>query len=481
MSVSDVARSERILEKIGARLGITPAGAEWLKAAADPFHDTPLNVCGYPDINEAASVVQVVRLSAPLSVPGNVTSPNTWDCHIHSFPWMMYDVGFLGAWSGSAGSIPGHGPFALGGITNNACPMGNIGVCSVPSGNNTWDSGLTIGGGDLSFPLAPELAPYLRGEYRIIAKGWEVINTSAELTVQGLVTVYRQPFPDTDSSKSILAYSSAVGSPPSTAVGYPSVVIDDFPPNTSANALLLDGSKQWKAKEGVYITDTLNSQEIPTGIDMSCIALNIPAGDSNAGTNAAMLIGTTLHTIATIPSSPTSTLLAVQPDGILPTKFNHSGAYFTGLSYTTTLQLNAIFYIERFPTQQNADLVVLAKHSCRYDSIALDLYSEIVRAMPVGVPQRMNGLGEWFADAVSSAADFVSPVLSAIPTPMTQGLAGMVKTAGNVAKTLAAKREAPSVYSANGSQQSVSKKEIKKVVQVVEAQKKKKAKAGKKK
>jgi len=50
MSTSDVARSERVLAKVGAALGITPQGAEWLKAAIDPFHDTPLNVCGYPDI-----------------------------------------------------------------------------------------------------------------------------------------------------------------------------------------------------------------------------------------------------------------------------------------------------------------------------------------------------------------------------------------------------------------------------------------------
>jgi hypothetical protein len=141
--------------------------------------------------------------------------------------------------------------------------------------------------------------------------------------------------------------------------------------------------------------------------------------------------------------------------GLLDYRINASGAYFTGLSNSTTLQLNAIYYIEKFPTQNETDLVVLAKHSCRSDNIARELYSEIMREMPVGVPQRMNGIGEWFADAVSSAADFVSPVLSAIPLPMTQGLAGMVKTAGNVAKNLYAKKEAPAPYSATGSNTAV--------------------------
>jgi len=483
MSTADVARSERMLEKIGGKLGLTSEGAEWLKAAVDPFHDTPLMVTGYPDVNEAASVVQVVRLSAPISVPSTVTSPNTWDCHIHSFPWMAVDTGIRSSWTGNAFATTGFGPMLLGSYYTNVCPMGNIAACCVPSGTNTFDTATANTNGTLVYPLAPELAPYLNGDYRIIAKGWEVVNTSAELTVQGLVTVYRQPFPDTDSAKSILAYLPTYGtSPYVSAVGYPDVVIDSFPPQTVSSALLLDGSKQWKAKEGCYVADTLNSQEIPTGIDTACIAANIPASDSNHGTGAVALIGASCATAITLPiGSTTASVYAVQSNCVLPTKFNHSGAYFTGLSYTTTLQLNAIFYIERFPSQQDSALVVLAKHSPRYDCAAIDLYSEIVRSMPVGVPQRMNGLGEWFADAVSTAADFVSPVLSAIPTPMTQGLAGVVKTAGNVAKSLNAKREAPSIYSATGSQQSVSKKEIAKVVKAVEHVKKAKAKPGKKK
>lgn len=482
MSMSDVARSERILEKIGAKLGITADGAEWLKAAADPFHDTPLSVQGYPDVNEASSVVQVVRLSAPISVPGNVTSPNTWDCHIHSFPWMNQAPGLLGTFIPNFSNQPNYGGVLLtaGGVAQ-SCPMGNIGVCSVPSGNNTWDSGLTISGGDLFFPLVNSLQPYLNGEYRVIAKGWEIINTSAELTVQGLVTVYRQPFADTDNGKTILCRSAPTGSAPSAvSVGWPSVIFDDYPPNNVASALLLDGSKQWKAKEGCYIIDTLNSQELPTGPDPSCIAQVLPSGDSNAGAHACAILGlASLSGPLIPPTSPTNQINFLSPTFMLPTKFNHSGAYFTGLSYTTTLQLNAIFYVEKFPTQQDTDLVVLAKHSPRLDCVALDLYSEIVRSMPVGVPQRMNGMGEWFADAVSTAADFISPVLSAIPTPMTQGLSGIVKTAGNVAKSLNAKKEAPSVYNATGSQQTVSKNEVKKVVKMVEAQGKKKKKKAK--
>jgi hypothetical protein len=99
--------------------------------------------------------------------------------------------------------------------------------------------------------------------------------------------------------------------------------------------------------------------------------------------------------------------------------------------------VNTVYIIERFPSQLDADLVVLATPSARYDPQALDLYSEIIRSMPVGVPQRMNGLGDWFAEAVSTASDFIAPVLSAIPLPMAQLASKAVSTAGGIAKKLA--------------------------------------------
>jgi len=220
------------------------------------------------------------------------------------------------------------------------------------------------------------------------------------------------------------------------------------------------------------VASTLNSEELPTGVDMACVSMRPAPTDSGfVDTSSAFMIGLTPTAILTIPpTSPTNSFDGWVCQGILPTKFNHSGAYFTGLSYTTTLTLNAIFYIEKFPSQLDTDLVVLAKHSCRSDTIARALYSEIVREMPVGVPQRMNGMGEWFADAVSSAADFISPVLGAIPLPMTQGLSGIVKSAGNVAKALGSKRESANPYNPTGNNTAMP---IKVVVKKPVAQKKK--------
>jgi hypothetical protein len=473
MSSSDVARSERVLAKIGGALGLTEPGAEWLKAAVDPFHDTPLNVCGYPDVNEASSVVQVVKLSTSISAPASVTSPNNWDCHIHSFPWMSVSDAIQGITGPNslATAFSGFGPIAMLGTQENNFPCGSLAYHSVPAGTATWTTGSAQPA--IQFPFVQGIAPYLTGEYRIISKGYEVINTTSELNIQGLVTSYRQPFANIDSGHATLVYKTS----PQTAAewGTVDVIWDVFPPQNPGSALLLDGSKQWKAKEGAYVVDTLNSDEIPSGPNMTCVGMILPVTDPNYVVNAVSVCGATAVAVSTNTGGPTTTTAAVCSIGILPTAFNHSGLYFQGLSYTTTLTLNAIFYIERFPTQQDTDLVVLARRSPRCDSVAKSLYSEIIRDMPTGVPQRMNGLGEWFADAVSEAANFVAPVLGAIPTPITQGLSSAAKMAGNVAKSLGSKREAPSTYSASGSNTAAPASKVKAVMKAVTQVKKKKS------
>jgi len=87
------------------------------------------------------------------------------------------------------------------------------------------------------------------------------------------------------------------------------------------------------------------------------------------------------------------------------------GAYFTGLSPTTTLTINWNVLIERFPSAADADLVVLAKPSPRYDPTALELYSLCMQNMPVGVPVKENGLGDWFMKVIGRARDIVMPAL----------------------------------------------------------------------
>jgi len=224
--------------------------------------------------------------------------------------------------------------------------------------------------------------------------------------------------------------------------------------------LLLEGSKQWKAKEGCYVVSALNSMELPTGNTACTVAMKLDPSDPSfiPGVSDYTLTAPSISSNVNIPPTlPTNTLGLYQSPSTQCTKFNFAGAYFEGLSNTTTLTLNATYIIERFPSQLDTDLVVLATPSARFDPQALDLYSEIIRSMPVGVPQRMNGLGDWFAEAVSTASDFIAPVLSAIPLPMAQMASKAVSTAGGIAKKLAPSKPMQqsgpgSTYNAAGNQ-----------------------------
>jgi len=187
---------------------------------------------------------------------------------------------------------------------------------------------------------------------------------------------------------------------------------------------------------------TLNSAELPTGVNNTAIVMELNPSDVQGGSYLqAITLPTNVGSWYTPPTTPTSTLTILGSPQTNLGKFNHAGAYFSGLSPTTTLQLNAIYVIERFPNQLDTDLVVLAKPSCRADDAAIELYSEVIRMMPTGVPQRMNGLGEWFSDAVSAATDFISPVLSAIPHPMAQAGAAALKTGNNIVRSLVGKSQ----------------------------------------
>jgi len=468
--MTSVQRNQRLLDKIGAKLGITDAGKEWLTAAIDPFHDTPLQVTGFPDVNEASSIVQVVRLSSTISAPSGVEG--NWDVHIHQFPWLRRTNGVGGLWSNTVdgNQSTGFGIFCLGNsnttpspVASSTCRYGGLAYDAVASGNPTF----TYNSTSSNVPFDTQLQPYLVGEYRVIAMGFEVINTTSELNIQGLTTVYRQPCGALDSAKTVLVStgSTVSGSTTSFGFGYPAIITTQNPPANTAEALLLDGSKQWKAKDGAYVVSTMNSPENPAGYNpVSIISELSPSDPTQATLPWQYFIPGGVNNAAfqeiIIPVSGASYVVNAIATGAMQFQsYNHAGAYFSGLSNSTTLQLNAVYYIERFPSQLDSALVVLARSSPRLDCVALDLYSECIREMPVGVPQAENGFGDWFADAVSSAADFVSPVLSAIPLPMTQGLSGIVKSVGGAAKAIMGKKEAVGqTYSATGSNVATSSK-----------------------
>jgi len=88
--------------------------------------------------------------------------------------------------------------------------------------------------------------------------------------------------------------------------------------------------------------------------------------------------------------------------------YNSKIAYFSGLSDTSTLNVNYNVWLERCPTQKDADLITMATPSAKYDPMALEIYALIMTEMPIGVFVKENGLGDWFAHGVASAVDYIT-------------------------------------------------------------------------
>jgi hypothetical protein len=443
----NVTSGDRLMEKIAGELGLSECGKSWATIALDPYHDTPVEpYSGYPDNNEAPSVQQIVKSS--YSINSNFITTN-YDAHICWLPWQSENVGRVVS---SMGDYSG-GSFPLYTTTFVTAPWGGLMVDIVGSGTPTFNQN-SSNPQQLDGQIALQ---YCVNDWRLVGVGFEVINTTSDLNIQGLVTCYRQPVPQRSSKSSIQIWNYTAATAPRIDLGYASAIVVSAPPGTIANAMLLPGSVQWKAKEGAYVVPTLNSTSLVSGEDQTSVI-------TNDNSPVAIFRGIGANGSVNPGNASFNTYYAA---GCNLTDFNMAGAYFTGLSASTTLTVNVIHYFERFPaidSPTDLALVVLAKPSCRFDPKALELYSAVIRHMPVGVPQRFNGLGDWFREAVQTARDIVSPVLSAIPHPIAMMGAGVLNgIAGNITKKYGNEEEksmpAPGrVYNAQGNQSSVAKK-----------------------
>jgi len=386
--MSSVTRSQRILDSLVGRQGLTEAGKNWLAGAADPFHDLALNVTGYPDQCQSDSVVQLIKLTKTIACPASITTGN-WDCRVHMYPWLvevpMYPLNNSGSVTAPAFSFTGG---------SKSTTAGGLCVDSVASGT-------TIGVGQTGdkhtvINLPPQ---YYNGAVRVIGQGFEVHNTTSQLYKQGAVCCYKQPTPDYFNCST---YPFLGGSVSTNGIGYPSSVLLPTAPYAQSDALLLSGSKQWEAKDGCYVVGVFHSDTIPLQDTITVIPT---AYQSNVPEGTGAYFSATPGQL----NNGTSTILYW--NDVFWTQQDAHGAYFTGLSQQTTITINWNILIERFPSAADADLTVLAKPSPRYDPIAVELYSLCMQNMPVGVPVSENGLGDWFMKVIGRARDIVMPAL----------------------------------------------------------------------
>lgn len=404
-------RAARYLDYLPKVSTLTEDGKNWLIAALDPFHDLDISPRGYPDINLSPCVMQLVKQTVQFSCPSDITS-GTWDLSLFSLPWWTVDsfcnlpITNNVIDTSTAGSAT---QYSLGGVTAIACPTGTV----------SWDPTNGPSGSGITTTAIGLNDSYFAGASRVVAAGFEAVNTTSKLYKQGQVIVYRQPQPVPTGTAFMHASDGSSGY---VVTGGGSYCRMSPPPGSPQQAMLLIGSRQWEASEGAYCVVTFNSLDLPADGDEWVDPVIQPSEDQGNVPSKGFVPNP--YIAGAWNSAPQ--LMSMSPQ-------NMSGMYFTGLSLQTTIAITLNVYVERFPSLDETDLVVLAKPSPAYDVFAQQLYTHALRDMPPGVPQYENGIGDWFAGVVSKVGSVVSKLTGSIPHPIAQAVSAGTGAASAVA------------------------------------------------
>lgn len=419
--MSSPAGSDNIIDRACKSAGVSRDGSIWLKWGLNPFGDNPENLAGYPDDCMSDSVPQVVKQQLTIAAPSGITVGSNWDCHIVHLPWRspvpLVNANPVSTTLPIADSYPAGNCFNLGG---NPTYVGGLQIMAGPAGTsfnftapNNWSpSGGFASASSYSAYLCPD-PTFTSGTCRIIGSGWEVHNTTADIYKQGAVTVYRQPVPNQTMVSSAFIQVGAVPNINKISTTIPALYAP-HPPLSLSDALLYRDSKTWKASEGVYAVDMFHDTDIkPQG------AYFVQPLLTAAGTNVSptYYCSTPSCSYATVLSAggPDPGAQATQaqnwPD-VFWTQSEQTGAWFTGLSNNTTLTINILTLIERFPTiGDDPNLLVVASPSAMDDALARRIYADTIRLLPIAVPVRQNGLGEWIKNAATTVMKVVRPMI----------------------------------------------------------------------
>lgn len=333
----------------------------------------------------------------------------SWDAMIVMTPIMSPVNGSLLSIAGNPGDNWGAAGVSVGSINF-------ITIITAPTGTELGDfSAVRVAGGTISaLPIAP-----ITDDYRFIAGGFEVVNSSAPLYKSGSVTVghydcFKGHYHDT-------AQTAVWGA--DTPANY--TMLAQFPPNVNF-AMAHPTALTWEAKDGCYVPARFISDEmaIEPLKDHNRFMVNDKNGD---------------HYFSDDFTTNRQCNYCKHMEA--------SFAYFTGLDAASTLRLVKVAYLEVFPTwsgsTQSALLPTLSP-SAPYDITALRLYGGVAPRLPAGVPRTMNPGGEYwkvildgvdtFLDAVSPIASIADPLAFGIPGAATAGLKLASKVGRGVAQ-----------------------------------------------
>lgn len=392
---ANAAQAEQLIKTCCQKAGISEQGKNWFDIAIDPFKDLRVPNSGYPDAVAIPSVVQCIHDSIEVSAPPSAGSGN-WDANI--FIDQIYTATFMQ----QTNCYPQNGfptVFGFSGQGSQNFQRGGLVVRSGPSGT-PLDITQTTSGLSFKNDVLDE------GDVRVIAIGMEIHNTTPPILASGSLITYRvpdAPIVDTVGTNVDDVFGNTACVPTSN----PLITLLE-PPISAAEAIDLEGSVQWNAKEGCYIVPILSEPvNQPGSPEPMGLLTTIPGNDAQCYFPSITEIGS-----AKLCSNNNYNKL-------IP--FSLSGAYLTGLDNETTLTVNITYYVEIFPSKKST-LRRCMQPATGLDSKALELYNNIANKLPTGVKVKDNFIGAFISGVsklVAGAVKWLPRVIGGISAGIT--------------------------------------------------------------
>lgn len=462
--------------------------SNYLKVTLDPYHDASIRFEGAPTSRNATSVVLCINQERTYSAEDFGIDPATkpqWDAHFAMYPFLTAKTlvggvehnnttGLLNLQRDAANVYPTLYPLSIQGV-----PSGEPTYCvqnfTDLDQNYVWDiKGLSnqnlVSYVTGSSTTNPNRTGPGRRTLRIVGESFEVVDESPDIYSQGACTVYRYPLDVTPASRIVrfpvpaldgldpAAYGPNPTSVPYAGSFYGGGVISQCintydirtPPCNTSVAVLVPGSKTWKAKDGCYVVGTQYEGEIPfkTLDTMPTIFTGYqPTVGASFNDSTAVYSFADAWIMQEFQGSVNASVNAnmrqyfvgsygdPEPDACFP--FNLSGAYFTGLSSQyASLRLRYRVYVEILTDPCDNLLAPLGSPTVPYNQALQELCMKVISSQEAGVPQTMNPAGEKWKQVLSSISKSllaVSPVLSTLG-PMGPEMSFIASSMGNAAR-----------------------------------------------
>lgn len=431
-----------MLDRITSAGIVSERGRAAIIQAVDPMHDMPIGpLAGWPDMETAPSVVQCIKQTIPITT--TFTDGSNWDCHIAVLPFANL-TNFTPVLS------------RVNQIINNYNHLSDVyNINNVLGLINVWQTHVNADVTIDQIPIA-ELGidpAVIHGPCRIVGVGYEVSNTTAEIYKQGQCVGYRLPQPSNKPSEFKVVAFDEWGSGDSAATHSFTGQMLRPPVANTATAMLIAGTRQWLAKEGIYqVVPIIAGPDNPplagdyTQPIFPVVQIGEDEPDGNrTGPSGAGPINQASVVIPTqfgvdIPNETGVTPLTCAPCcRIMP--LQQCGSIFTGLSAQTSLQLTLNVFVESFPGPAESTILTLATPSTPYDTVALECISRAFLDLPVCFKFNENGLGDAFAETLANMADVIAPIAVAVGHPE---IAALITGGGTIARGVQRYLTAPS-------------------------------------